>query len=60
MLRAMTEEGLWERLHANLPAPPSRETMVNGYLEVYAEAAGAPLGEAVAREAVVSGVAALL
>jgi glycosyltransferase involved in cell wall biosynthesis len=60
MLRAMTEEGLWERLHANLPAPPSRETMVNGYLEVYAEAAGARLGEAVAGEAVVSGVAALL
>ncbi len=37
MLRAMTEEGLWERLHAGLPVPPTRETMVDGYMQVYAE-----------------------
>jgi glycosyltransferase involved in cell wall biosynthesis len=35
MLRAMSEEGLWERLHAALPTPPERETMVQGYLRVY-------------------------
>jgi glycosyltransferase involved in cell wall biosynthesis len=41
MLRAMTEEGLWERLHAGLPVPPLRETMVQGYLQVYADARAA-------------------
>ena len=35
MLRAMTEDGLWERLHAALPRPPSRDTMAQGYLEAY-------------------------
>lgn len=33
--RACEEDGLWTRLHANLPPPPSRETMVEGYLQVY-------------------------
>jgi glycosyltransferase involved in cell wall biosynthesis len=33
--RAATEKGLWQRLRANLPAPPSREAMVRGFLDVY-------------------------
>ena len=33
--RACTEEGLWSRLAASVPAPPSRETMVNGFWGVY-------------------------
>jgi glycosyltransferase involved in cell wall biosynthesis len=36
MRRACTEDGLWERLRENLPAPPSRDEMVDGYLRVYA------------------------
>ncbi len=39
MHRAMSEDGLWERLHANLPLPPPRDVMVRGYLDAYAEAA---------------------
>jgi glycosyltransferase involved in cell wall biosynthesis len=35
MRRAMTEDGLWERLHDALPAPPPREAMVAQYLEAY-------------------------
>jgi glycosyltransferase involved in cell wall biosynthesis len=37
--RACTEEGLWDRLRAALPAPPAREEMVTAYLEVYDDAA---------------------
>ena len=37
MRRACTEEGLWERLAAALPAPPSRETMVEGFFELYTD-----------------------
>ena len=33
--RACTEEGLWDRLHGNIRPPPSRETMVEGFCEVY-------------------------
>ena len=33
--RCCTEEGLWDRLAAAVPAPPSREEMVEGYLGVY-------------------------
>jgi glycosyltransferase involved in cell wall biosynthesis len=33
--RACSEEGLWDRLAAALPTPPTRDTMVEGYLEVY-------------------------
>ena len=33
--RACTEEGLWERLAANLPNPPTREAMVDGFWSVY-------------------------
>jgi glycosyltransferase involved in cell wall biosynthesis len=33
--RAATEEGLWDRLAAALPAPPSRDEMVDGFLDVY-------------------------
>jgi glycosyltransferase involved in cell wall biosynthesis len=33
--RAVTEEGLWERLRANLPEPPSRPAMAAGFLELY-------------------------
>jgi glycosyltransferase involved in cell wall biosynthesis len=35
MRRACTEEGLWERLAAALPAPPSREEMVDAFYEIY-------------------------
>ncbi len=35
MRRAATEDGLWDRLAANLPTPPSRDEMVDGYLQVY-------------------------
>ena len=33
--RAATEEGLWERLRANLPEPPSRPDMAREFLAVY-------------------------
>jgi glycosyltransferase involved in cell wall biosynthesis len=33
--RAATEEGLWERLVAGLPHPPSREDMAKGFRAVY-------------------------
>ena len=35
MRRACTEEGLWERLAASLPTPPSREAMVEAFFELY-------------------------
>lgn len=35
MLRAATEKGLWERLSAALPEPPSLAAMVAGFLDVY-------------------------
>ncbi len=35
MRRACGEDGLWDRLSAALPAPPSRDVMVDGYLAVY-------------------------
>ena len=34
--RAATEEGLWEKLAAGLPAPPARSAMVDGLLDVIA------------------------
>ncbi len=40
--RAATEEGLWERLRANLPAPPSRHDMTQQYLELYRAQPGEP------------------
>jgi glycosyltransferase involved in cell wall biosynthesis len=33
--RASTEDGLWERLHAAVPEPPSRAAMADGYLALY-------------------------
>jgi glycosyltransferase involved in cell wall biosynthesis len=33
--RACTEEGLWERLHEAVPAPPSRAAMADGFLALY-------------------------
>jgi glycosyltransferase involved in cell wall biosynthesis len=33
--RAATEDGLWERLHASVPEPPSRAAMADGYLALY-------------------------
>ena len=33
--RACTEEGLWGRLHAAIPAPPSRAAMADGFLALY-------------------------
>lgn len=35
MRRACSEEGLWERLAAGISAPPGRDVMVDGFLEVY-------------------------
>jgi glycosyltransferase involved in cell wall biosynthesis len=36
--RAVTEEGLWEKLRAGLPEPPSRPTMAAAFLKLYAPA----------------------
>jgi glycosyltransferase involved in cell wall biosynthesis len=36
MLRACTEEGLWEALAQGIKKPASREEMVQGFLQVYA------------------------
>jgi glycosyltransferase involved in cell wall biosynthesis len=33
--RACTEDGLWERLHAAVPKPPSRAEMADGFLALY-------------------------
>jgi glycosyltransferase involved in cell wall biosynthesis len=33
--RACTEEGLWQRLHGAVPAPPSRAAMADAYLALY-------------------------
>lgn len=33
--RACTEEGLWDRLHAAIPAPPGRAAMTEAYLALY-------------------------
>jgi glycosyltransferase involved in cell wall biosynthesis len=33
--RACTEDGLWDRLHAAVPEPPSRSKMADGYLALY-------------------------
>jgi glycosyltransferase involved in cell wall biosynthesis len=41
MRRASTEPGLWERLAASLPEPPSRETMVDQFLEIYTDGSSA-------------------
>ena len=38
--RACTEEGLWERLAESLPAPPSRDAMVDAFYDLYTDAAG--------------------
>jgi glycosyltransferase involved in cell wall biosynthesis len=38
MRRACTEEGLWDQLVTNIKQPPTRDIMVDGFLEVY----GAP------------------
>lgn len=35
MHRACTEPGLWDRLVAGLPQPPTRETMVEAFREIY-------------------------
>ena len=39
--RGCEEAGLWARLRANLPEPPTRDEMVSGYLAVYGFAPGA-------------------
>jgi glycosyltransferase involved in cell wall biosynthesis len=49
MHRAYTETGLWDRLVAGLPQPPTRETMVEQFADVYR---GAPAPRRSAREAV--------
>jgi glycosyltransferase involved in cell wall biosynthesis len=33
--RACIEDGLWDRLHAAVPEPPSRATMADGFLALY-------------------------
>lgn len=35
--RAATEDGLWERLRANLPEPPARLDMATGFLRLYCD-----------------------
>lgn len=35
--RACTEDGLWERLHAAVPEPPTRAAMADGFLALYDE-----------------------
>jgi glycosyltransferase involved in cell wall biosynthesis len=35
MLRAITENGLWERLSSATPEPPSLAAMVTGFIDVY-------------------------
>jgi glycosyltransferase involved in cell wall biosynthesis len=35
MRRACIEEGLWDRLVAGITPPPPRDTMVDGFIEVY-------------------------
>ena len=45
--RAATEEGLWERLAAGLPQPPSRERMVDGFVALYAGAEPDPAAQPV-------------
>jgi len=37
--RACTEEGLWDKIVAQITPPPPREDMVNGFLELYRGAA---------------------
>ena len=41
MRRAATEEGLWERLAAEITPPASRAAMAAGFLDVYRAPAGA-------------------
>jgi glycosyltransferase involved in cell wall biosynthesis len=36
MRRACSEDGLWDRLVANIKLPPSRDIMTDGFLQVYA------------------------
>ncbi len=43
MRRAMTEDGLWDRLAGGITPPPTRQEMVQGYLAAY-EAARAKQG----------------
>lgn len=40
MQRACTEAGLWERLAAGIVPPPSRDSMVQGFLDVYRSVPG--------------------
>jgi glycosyltransferase involved in cell wall biosynthesis len=35
--RAATEDGLWETLSSGIQAPPTRDEMVEGYLQIYGE-----------------------
>ena len=42
MQRACSEPGLWDKLSAALPVPPTREAMVDGYMKVYGLAKAAP------------------
>ena len=55
MLRASTEAGLWERLSAAIPEPPSLATMVSGFLDVYGlqhKRNGSPVRRSVSRKRV--------
>ena len=40
--RAATEDGLWDRLAAGVPAPPTRTAMVDGFMHLYLEPLPAP------------------
>ncbi|MBI2698215.1 MAG: glycosyltransferase [Mycobacterium sp.] len=55
ILRAATENGLWERLSGAIPEPPSRAAMVAGFLDVYGlkqKPNGSALRRAVSRDKV--------
>ena len=43
MHRACTEDGLWDRLAQGITPPPSREEMVQGYMDVYRASVLAPV-----------------
>lgn len=42
MRRACTEDGLWQRLHDALPAPPMRRDMADDYVRLYRADTGSP------------------
>ncbi len=50
--RACTEKGLWERLSGGIQAPPPREAMLEGMLDVYRDSASVQPGSTAVSSAV--------